>query len=75
MLDQGGVLVVQDQLLQGAVQVVGLSKAVPRVGLVDHTVFHLSIHAAEPRERDTERQRDTERETERETGSKHMTNQ
>lgn len=44
MLDQRGVLVVQHQLLQGAVQVVGLRKTKPGARLVDDAVFHLAVH-------------------------------
>lgn len=44
VLDQRRVLVVQHQLLQGAVQVVGLSEAVAGAGLVDDAVFDLAVH-------------------------------
>lgn len=50
MLDQRGVLVVKNQLLQGAVQVVGLGEPEAGAGLVDDAVFHLAIHP----ERETE---------------------
>lgn len=45
VLDQRGVFVVQDQVFQGTVKVVGLSK--PKTGgcLENHTMFDLSIHA------------------------------
>ena len=46
VLHQGRLLVVQHQLLQGAVQVVGLCEAVAPSSAVDHTVLHLSIGAA-----------------------------
>ena len=36
----------EDQLLEGGVEVVGLGEAVACMGLVDHTVFHLSLHPA-----------------------------
>lgn len=44
VLDQRGVLVVQDQLLQGPVQVVGLREPEPGAGLVDDAVLHLAVH-------------------------------
>lgn len=44
VLDQRGVLVVQHQLLQGAVQVVGLGETKAGAGLVDDAVFHLAVH-------------------------------
>lgn len=46
MLDQGCVAVVEDQLPQRRVEVVGLSKAIPCGRPVDHAVLHVSIHAA-----------------------------
>lgn len=46
VLDQGCVAVVVDQLSQRRVEVVGLSKAVPRGRPVDHAVFHVSVGAA-----------------------------
>lgn len=46
VLEQRGVPVVQHQCLQGAVQVVGLGKAVPRGRLENHTVFDVSVDAA-----------------------------
>lgn len=46
VLDQGCVAVVEDQLPQGRVEVVGLSEAVPCGRPVDHAVLHVSIHAA-----------------------------
>lgn len=45
MLDQRGVFIVQDQVFQGTVKVVGLSKSKTRGRLVNHTMFDLSIHA------------------------------
>lgn len=45
MLDQRGVFVVQDQVFQGTVKVVGLSKSKTGGCLVNHTMFDLSIHA------------------------------
>lgn len=45
VLDQRGVLVVQHQLLQRAVQVVGLGETEAGARLVDDAVFHLSVHA------------------------------
>lgn len=47
VLDQRGVLVVQDQLLQGAVQVVGLGEAEAGARLVDDAVLHLPLHPEE----------------------------
>lgn len=44
VLDQRRVLVVQHQLLQRAVQVVGLGEAVAGARLVDDAVLHLAIH-------------------------------
>lgn len=44
VLDQRGVLVVENQLLQRPVQVVGLSKAEAGARLVDDAVFDLSVH-------------------------------
>lgn len=52
VLDQRGVLVVQHQLLQGAIQVVGLGETKAGAGLVDDAVLHLSIHP----DKDTEGQ-------------------
>lgn len=46
MLDQRSVLVMQDQLFQGGVQVVGLCKSIASDCLVDHAVFDISIHTA-----------------------------
>lgn len=51
MLDQRGVLVVKNQLLQGAVQVVGLGEPEAGAGLVDDAVFHLTIHPERDRDR------------------------
>lgn len=45
MLDQRGVFVVQDQVFQGTVKVVRLSKSKTGGCLVNHTMFDLSIHA------------------------------
>jgi hypothetical protein len=44
VLNQRSVLIVKDQLLQGAIKVVGFGKTEAGVGLVDDTVLHLSIH-------------------------------
>lgn len=46
MLDQGGVSVVENQLSQGAVQVVRLGETVARGGLEYHTVLDVPVHAA-----------------------------
>lgn len=46
VLDQGRVSIVEDQLSQRWVQVVGLSEAVACRRPVDHTVLHVSIHTA-----------------------------
>lgn len=46
VLDQGCVAIVVDQLSQRRVEVVGLSKAVPRGRPVDYAVLHVSIGAA-----------------------------
>lgn len=54
VLDQRGVLVVQHQLLQGAVQVVGLRKTKTSARLVDDAVFHLPVHPE--RHKDTQSQ-------------------
>lgn len=56
VLHQRGVLVVQHQLLQRAVQVVGLRETVTGARLVDDAVFHLSVHTEGDKE--TQRQRD-----------------
>lgn len=45
VLDQGRVLVVEDQLLERGVQVVGLGEAKAAAGLVDDAVFDLTVHA------------------------------
>lgn len=50
VLHQRGVLVVQHQLLQGAVQVVGLGEAEAGARLVDDAVLHLTLH---PKEEET----------------------
>lgn len=46
VLDQGRVAIVEDQVSQRGVQVVGLSKAVASGRPVDHAVLHLAAHAA-----------------------------
>lgn len=46
VLDQGCVSVVEHQLSQRRVQVVGLSKAEPCGCPVDHTVLHIPVHTA-----------------------------
>lgn len=50
MLHERGVLVVEHQLLEGAVQVVGLGEAVARGRLVDDAVLDLAVHPARGRE-------------------------
>lgn len=50
MLHEGGVLVVEHQLLEGAVQVVGLGEAIARGRLVDDAVLDLAVHPAWGRE-------------------------
>ncbi len=45
VLDQRGVFVVQDQVFQGTVKVVGLSKSKTGGCLENYTMFDLSIHA------------------------------
>lgn len=47
VLEQRGVLVVKNQLLQRRVQVVGLSEAKASTGFVDDAVFYLSVHPGE----------------------------
>lgn len=44
VLDQGCVAIVEDQVSQWGVQVVGLGKAVPCGRPVDHAVLHIPIH-------------------------------
>lgn len=44
VLDQGCVAVVEDQVSQRGVQVVGLGKAVPCGRPVDHAVLHIPVH-------------------------------
>lgn len=61
VLHQRGVLVVQHQLLQRPVQVVGLGETETGAGLVDDAVLHLSVH--------TEGDKDTRRLDE--TGEQH----
>lgn len=46
VLHQGCVLVVQDQVLEGGVQVVGLCEPIASRRLVDHTVLGVTIHPA-----------------------------
>lgn len=46
VLDEGCLLVMQHQLLQGAVQVVGLCKAIAPRSAVDHTMLHFPIGTA-----------------------------
>lgn len=46
VLDQGRVAIVEDQVSQRGVQVVGLGKAVPRGRPVDHAVLHIPVHTA-----------------------------
>lgn len=46
VLDQRCVAVVEDQVSERGVQVVGLSKAIPRRRLVDHAVLHIPVHTA-----------------------------
>lgn len=46
VLDEGRLLVMQHQLLQGAVQVVGLCEAIAPRSAVDHTVLHFPIGTA-----------------------------
>lgn len=46
MLDEGRVLVVQDQFLQGAVQVVRFSEAEAGGGFVDDAMLDLAVHTA-----------------------------
>lgn len=47
VLDEGRLLVVEHQLLQGAIQVVGLCKAVAPSCAVDHTMLHLPVRTVE----------------------------
>lgn len=46
VLNQGRLLVMEHQLLQRAVQVVGFCKAVSSSSAVDHTVLHFPIRTA-----------------------------
>lgn len=46
VLDQGCVAIVEDQVSQRGVQVVGLGEAVPRGRPVDHAVLHIPVHTA-----------------------------
>lgn len=50
MLDQRGVFVVQDQVFQGTIKVVGLSKSKTCGRLVNHAMLDLSIHSVEKEE-------------------------
>lgn len=56
VLHQGGLVVVEHQVLQAAVQVVGLSEAEAARCAVDHAVLHLTFDAVE-----TERRRGQDR--------------
>lgn len=60
VLHQRGVLVVQHQLLQRAVQVVGLRETKTGARLVDDAVLHLSFHTEGDKEGERERQRERE---------------
>ena len=51
VLHQGGVLVVQHQLLQRPVQVVGLREAEARGRAVDDAVLRIAVHPAGPSHR------------------------
>lgn len=51
MLDQGRVLVVENQLLQRTVQIVGLGEPKAGAGLVDDAMLYLSVHTERERER------------------------
>lgn len=53
VLDQGRLLVMEHQLLQRAVQIVGLCKAVAASRAVDHAVLHLPVGAATIQHTDT----------------------
>lgn len=46
VLDKGRLLVMEHQLLQRAVQVVGLREAVAPSSAVDHTVLHFPVGTA-----------------------------
>lgn len=50
VLDQRGVFVVQDQVFQGTIEVVGLSKSKTCGRLVNHAMLDLSIHSVEKEE-------------------------
>lgn len=54
MLHQGRVLVMEDQLLQRAVQVVGLCETVACVSLVDDAMLHVAVHTGEGQENERE---------------------
>lgn len=49
VLHQGRVLVVQDQVLEGGVEVVGFGEAVASCCLVDHAVLGVTVHPARER--------------------------
>lgn len=51
MLDQRGLVVVQDQVFQSAVQVVRLGETVAAGRAVDDAVLHLAVHAKERNEK------------------------
>lgn len=67
VLHQGRVLVVQDQVLEGGVEVVGFSEPVARRCLVDHAVLGVTVHPAretwEPGSAVAQGQRSTSRAT------------
>lgn len=50
VLHQGRVLVVQDQVLEGGVEVVGLREAVARRRLIDDAVLGVTVHPAGEKE-------------------------
>lgn len=52
VLDQGRVLVVENQLLQRTVQIVGLGEPKAGAGLVDDAMLYLSVHTERERERE-----------------------
>lgn len=47
VLDQWGLVVVQDQVFQSAVQVVGLGETIATGRAVDDTVLHLAVHTTD----------------------------
>lgn len=70
VLDQGRVLVVENQLLQRTIQVVGLSKPKAGAGLVDDAMLYLSVHTEREREREQLEQHSKAEQTgKQETGS------